>query len=1350
MSATDNTTNTLDLRIPLAEWIRPSQAFGNQQSSGGRGALPDDYLLPALQIAYSLADQICKTKDESGQLQLPTPGTDWIDSIVVITDGAPSPPSASAADGDLSNGIRVEILPTLFFDTTDSNNLGRARNGRILFSLGIVFYELFSGGERPAEMKPKQIIEGDNFEVSQGQTGTRELLESLETLPFGQGDGTIDLEGVDIDDFDLFTSHDLQDEYNDIWGNDEIDVCSLQGQHPRKKESTSIDNIMHAVSVEPLKAKGVPGPLCDLIANMMDIADGKLGGEDGYRAMSDVRDDLQLMLDKPSIYLFDQDMGRLSTTGLQFGGTLFGRNAELYTIIDSYRRSAAGESGSVIISGKSGTGKSLLAVEVGKYVISNGGILLTGKFDQLQQGKPFSALASAFNQFCEALVDNDDLAPMKQKLAHQVDCVLGGDAYQLTKLMPKLSIILGLNFSCSNHDEDCANAQKRLQWLMCKFVQVLSTSFAAPVTLFLDDLQWADSASIAAVNQLLLAGGLTSQEGHFFFLGCYREGDTGSGVTYDKIIPSVNVKLDCMDEETLNTMVSETLCLSPRLTRTLSSVIYHKTKGNPLFVTRLMMSLCKDGLLRPSLRQRRWEWDKEKILCQKLPDDVAEFLSHTIEALPDDLKATLRVLSCFGASVNSAFIKALERALGRNLLNGIGAAVAEGLLDKIDDQYRFSHDRIQEAAYNMMNVFERCEFHFRYGMALASLEDEEGGFIFTAVTQLNFAGPEAVEDERQYTIIANHNLRAGKKAMEVSHFEAAYIYFDNGITFLRKEHWEEHYALSLELFNLAAKCALANGDIISMKLLSQQVLKKAQSFEDTLNVMYCMTCSLSYSSKLPESIETSLDILSQLGIDLRGRESSMEVCVKETRDLLSSYTYDELLNIRRMTDSTMIMAMKFLSKLMTGMAQTTPESAPRVAQQIIQLSLDHGMSPVSPLGFVHFGSYSAKLGDISGGYSYVKLARSLLDKLGFKENAGEIICIGTQVVSYLEPLQATVEYHDEGYAAGMASGDIFQAAMNIMTRYVSSFCAGVKLQTTREIVDEGIEFMRERKIVIFVLELQGFRHSLLKLMGIDEELKHVSAEEEDILATNYNARKVHLFQKSYISFMFRSYDDSKAYAEKYFAFIAKASIANLIVAHSFNAFYIGLISFWVARNSGDGEQWYERGNKFKLALGKWAETSRWTFENKWYLLEAEEAFCKGKFDDAKVYYEKAVKSAKNHKFVHEEALAYELAAYFYLAIGEVSNATEHCLLAHDRYQEWGAIGKCANLFKFIGDIMNGCVDSSPAHSLAVANAMHEVQSDLAHLLSEDSNLNAEARKRRVEDRSSENQSPRDQPRSSIK
>jgi hypothetical protein len=167
-------------------------------------------------------------------------------------------------------------------------------------------------------------------------------------------------------------------------------------------------------------------------------------------------------------------------------------------------------------------------------------------------------------------------------------------------------------------------------------------------------------------------------------------------------------------------------------------------------------------------------------------------------------------------------------------------------------------------------------------------------------------------------------------------------------------------------------------------------------------------------------------------------------------------------------------------------------------------------------------------------------------------------------------------------------------------------------------------------MVIFKVQMQNFLHSIFKLIGTDEEPKHVSSEEQVILATNNSVRTTYFYQKAYISFMFRSFDGTKENIEKYLA-CSSNTRANLFLGHAFRAFYVGLISFWLARKSRDGQQWHEMGNKSKLALKKWAESSRWTFENKWYLLEAEESFCNNDFEAAKTYYEKAVSSAKNHK-----------------------------------------------------------------------------------------------------------------------
>ena len=188
----------------------------------------------------------------------------------------------------------------------------------------------------------------------------------------------------------------------------------------------------------------------------------------------------------------------------------------------------------------------------------------------------------------------------------------------------------------------------------------------------------------------------------------------------------------------------------------------------------------------------------------------------------------------------------------------------------------------------------------------------------------------------------------------------------------------------------------------------------------------------------------------------------------------------------------------------------------------------------------------------------------------------------------------------------------------------------MNLEIAKEKCAQAENFMYERKMLAYIVQLHCCQHAVFKLEGTDEIPKYVRAEEETIIATNASVRRSHFFWKAYISFMFRSYDDSKHYAEQ-----CRDCFVNtwsfLLVAHSNHTFYIGLISFWLARKSTDGQQWLETGKQSQLALKKWTESSQWTFENKWYLLEAEESYCSMDYARAESFYEKAISSAKHHK-----------------------------------------------------------------------------------------------------------------------
>ena len=442
------------------------------------------------------------------------------------------------------------------------------------------------------------------------------------------------------------------------------------------------------------------------------------------------------------------------------------------------------------------------------------------------------------------------------------------------KVIPNLSVMLGIGTG-QDEVQDCANAQARIQYLLCVFVDVISISSGAPVVLFLDDLQWSDWASLSAINQLLMFFRQFDPKRQFFFLGSCREEGLDEQHSFGSMLAKIRqigvhtteVQLACLDKFTTNTMVSDILCLSPRLTRTLSEIIYHKSQGNPLFFSQLMISLCRDGLVWLSLSRRRWEWDEEKIQSTRLLDNVADVLSSSIERLPEEVQGALFALSCFGARSDCVLIKTLEAKLDIPFIEPIQVAISEGIVVKFDGSYSFAHDKLQEVVYNLMKPEDRCLFHYKYGHALVrdALEAIDDEMLFIAVSQINIGGPAVIKDAEQGVLLANLNLTAGITAIEMSDFSSAYSFFHHGIP---KHHWQEHYDLSLQLYESASKCALVRGDEVGLKLASDQILGFDMRFEDKLNTIFNNVTSLAYSYRLPESVNMANSVLSQLGIEL--------------------------------------------------------------------------------------------------------------------------------------------------------------------------------------------------------------------------------------------------------------------------------------------------------------------------------------------------------------------------------------------------------------------------------------------------------------------------------------------------
>ena len=695
------------------------------------------------------------------------------------------------------NHLNISHATIRMEEQNDDNNTSPRNESKMIYHLGLVFFELFSGGMVLLEDDPLAV--NNNHEDGSGMTALK-IIQALG------------------DDDDLFGGG-----LNaDLTGESEPD----DPNHSRKKPTSSTSKASE--SVEILKSMHLPVSLCNLIGNMIDCCTGDFTKDDTYSCLTDVKVDLKCMMESPIIYLRDIDLDRATKFGLQMDditATFYGRDEEFSKLTQMYDRSISDKCEAAILCGVSGVGKSHLALKLLEHAKvrdessgRKGCILLCGKFERRHQSLPFlSPIAIAFNEYCQWL--STDLV-LAEKVSSALKQALGKKVYSLCDFIPELAKIIGPEPDDLSENKDCIfDEQARLQYLISQFTTVIAQSHQAPLVLFIDNLQWADTFSISLIKEMLLVfqSKGPNKSGSQFFLGCfaYEVDIDNQGYPYFVMemfrslksfgIETNEIELNPFSKETVNIMLSKELQLLPRLTRPLTEIIYHKTKGGPFFIRQLIIELSKEGLLRPSLSKYRWVWDEEKIQERQLPDGVVQFMQALLIRLPESTLGGLCSLSCLG-SLSEENMAELEKEGNISLSTPLDYAAEEGFLIKKSRTYHFVDSRVQEAAYKLLKAQERCLHHFSYGLTLCSIakRTKDEGLFMLGVGQINLGGPKAAASDEERLEVARYNCAAGLYAKQHSDFYCAYHFFDNGITFLKAKHWEEHYNLSLQLFNGAA------------------------------------------------------------------------------------------------------------------------------------------------------------------------------------------------------------------------------------------------------------------------------------------------------------------------------------------------------------------------------------------------------------------------------------------------------------------------------------------------------------------------------------------------------------------
>lgn len=1032
--------------------------------------------------------------------------------------------------------------------------------------------------------------------------------------------------------------------------------------------------------------------------------------EDRYQSAMGLKHDLQQCLTqwKTSGEISEFALGQRDLSDrFLIPEKLYGREQEVQTLLQAFDRVASGSSELMLVAGFSGIGKTAVVNEVHKPIVRQRGYFIKGKFDQFNRNIPLSAFVQALQDLMGQLLSESDtqLAQWKARILSAV----GENGQVLIEIIPELEKIIGKQPPAPELSGSAA--QNRFHLLFQKFVEVFTT-VEHPLVIFLDDLQWADLASLQLLKLLM------NDNGYLLILGAYRDNEVSPAHPFiltvkelKKAQVTVNtITLPPLTFDDTNNLIADTLNCSLELVQPMTELVDRKTQGNPFFTTQFLKALHEDGYIRFNRDRCHWECDIAQINTLALTNDVVEFMALQLQKLPLETQTTLQLAACIGNQFDLNTLAIVSEQSSTDTATALWKALQEGLIlptsqvykffqgtelsgseVSVNPTYRFLHDRIQQAAYSLIPQEDKATIHYRIGCLLLShyvsntLEER----IFEIVGHLN-AGIDLIVNPTERLDLAKWNFIAGRKAVSSNAYSAALEYLNQAIALLPEDAWTAHYTFTLELHHHRLDAAYLNTRFEDLEAWGEQVLQHTTSVLDRLKVDETKIMALASQGRFSEAVKTGLQILSILGIEFphQPTPTDVETAYLKSRQIWQDQPPMTLLDLPIMQDPQLLAAMQIMSKLSASAFVSAPLLLPLLSFKQIELSVQYGNSPVSVFSYADYGLIlCAIMNDIAAGYEFGQLSIALLERLqacSFKSRVGFIV--NSFIRHWQVPLQQVIPSLLAAYHCGLESGDWESVGLNLWLYNQYQYWAGLELQELSQ------EMMTYRHVIQQVKQespLQAHEIHLqmvLNLLGQSEvpyQLNGLIFNAAQALPKFHAVNNstglfyTHLNQ-AILGYLFEQNEQAVENA-KYLDQYISATLGFFSVA--IHSFYTALIQIraYSEAPSEQQPQILECIAAHQEKLKHWATHAPFNHQHRWQLVAAEQHRVLNQRMDAIDLYDQAIAGANANGFIQDAALANELAAKFYLDWGKPKIAQEYLTHAYYGYAHWGAKAKVQDL-----------------------------------------------------------------------
>lgn len=1000
---------------------------------------------------------------------------------------------------------------------------------------------------------------------------------------------------------------------------------------------------------------------------------------------------------------------------LQVPAQLYGREMELTVLNKAFERTQNnGEALLLLVGGYSGVGKTVLAQALQPTMTGAGGYFLAGKIDQFRRNLPYASITEAFQSFVRQLQTESEsrIAQWRDELKS----ALGGNGQVIADVIPEIELIIGPQPPVPVLGPN--EALSRFNAVFQAFIGVLARR-GQPLVLFLDDLQWMDSASLKLMESLV------GSARNLLIIGAFRDNEvsashpltaTAERLKAEKADCVQHLELTALTQESVAQLLADTLHSDLDAVRELSHLLVTKTDGNAFFLIQFLQTLHTDGLLSFDRAQGRWTWEARRIQQAGISGDVVELMAGKIRKMSSATREILPMAACLGnrfsldalalvrGQEREATLSDLREALDTGLLLPAIELATEGELQTL----RFLHDRVQQAAYSLLSEKEKSALHERAGrlfaaQARAAGEDVFEERLFDITNHLN-NGSAQLKDDAARLELAQMNWRAALKAKNALAYDSALRYAAAGIDILPEAAPQ---TLVFELHFERSENELLLGDLNTLQTrfevlfaLATTLIEKARAYD--LKVLYFTTRTM-----LLEANETGLEGLRLLGFFVPEKLTKATIVqeIARVKWIQGRRSTKDLLDLPQITDPERLAMLKLFSDVIVVAFQSDANLFAVLILRLTALSMQIGNSPIAPMGYGCYGIIlCAPLGQYRAGYEFGQLAMELSRRSGDKSSfARASLIFGGFLSPWRAPLIEARTILREGYVAGAEAGDNIYANYDGLHTIFQRVFHGDSLDDIYRENEQYLDFVRRTSFKDGIENVMLYRQFVLCLQGKTlargsfSDPDHDDEAHERAMVHYVNLTpKFHTVLKMESCCFLDMPREALRHAQRILQHPDKVDpLSSLLFAASFHLYHSMAQAMLYPRATTRQKRSY----RFSLEVNHrrfktWAKNCPQNFAHLEALLGAELARLRDDVNSAQTLYEKAISLAEKNSFPSHGALAHERAGTMNLMnLARVARESSRVLAQHHlnaaraAYENWGATEKVRLLDEKYGALL---------------------------------------------------------------